>query len=114
MSDVVPVRGDIWHANFGQPMGHEAGFDRPVIVISNGRFNAHGLVSVCPITRTEKTYPTRIQISPGTSGLDVVSYIQVEQVRTISTQRLFKHRGRAHVAHLRDIERILRLMFEIR
>jgi mRNA interferase MazF len=110
----APARGDIWHADFGTPIGHEAGFERPVVVISAGRFNAHGLVMVCPITRTDKAYPTRVPIGPGLSGLDSLSYIQVEQVRTISTQRLVKHRGRADPAQLLDIERILRLVFDLR
>lgn len=112
MTEVVPKRGDIWHADIGEPVGHEAAYERPVLVVSSGRFNIVGMVTICPITRTEKLYPTRIRIQPGASGLYTTSYVQVEQVRTISTARLIKQHGRADAEHLRDIQRILRLLFE--
>lgn len=111
---LIPRRGEIWHTDFGSPIGHEAAFERPALIVSAGRFNNHGLVSVCPITRTEKTYPTRIPIAPGRSGLDATSYIQVEQIRTISTERLLMRRGEADTTHLVDAERILRLLLELR
>ena len=114
MTDVAPHRGDIWLADAGEPVGHEAGYERPVLVISAGRFNAFRLVTICPITRSEKLWPTRVSIDPGTSGLSTKSFIQAEQVRTISTRRLLKHLGRAEAAQMFDVERVLRLLFELR
>jgi mRNA interferase MazF len=110
----VPRRGEIWHTDFGTPVGHEAAFEHPAMVVSAGRFNAYGLITVLPITGTQKTYPTRIRIEPGISGLSKVSYIQVEQVRTISVDRLLTRRGQAEAGHLLDAERILRLLLELR
>jgi mRNA interferase MazF len=114
MSDPTPKRGEIWDVDLGTPIGHEAAFLRPGFVISSDRFNVHGLVTMCPVGRTYKRYPTRVEIEPGSSGLDVVSYIQVEQLRTVSTARLVKRRGQAETAHLVAAERILRLLLEIR
>lgn len=113
MPDLAPKRGDIWDVDLGNPIGHEAAFMRPAFVVSADRFNIHDLVTMCPVGRTYKPYPTRVPIEPGPSGLDVVSYIQVEQLRTVSTQRLVKRRGRAEPAHLLAVQRILRLLLEI-
>jgi mRNA interferase MazF len=115
MSDTPLRLGQIWHADFGTPVGHEAGFARPVLVISADRFNAHELVTVCPITRTEKPYPTRIRIpADDISGLSKTSYAQVEQVRTVSTQRLTKQYGMIQPDSVRDVQRVLKLLFDLR
>jgi mRNA interferase MazF len=114
MPDRAPQRGEIWDIDLGTPIGHEAAFLRPGFVVSADRFNVHGLVTVCPVGRTYKPHPTRVEIQPGSSGLDVVSYIQVEQLRTVSTDRLISRRGRAESAHLLAAERIVRMLLEIR
>ncbi|MFI7585682.1 type II toxin-antitoxin system PemK/MazF family toxin [Spongisporangium articulatum] len=108
-----PLRGEVWDVDLGYPVGHEAAFVRPALVVSADRFNSHELVSVCPITRTRKSYPTRVPLHPGVSGLDETSYVQVEHVRTISTARLVGRRGRVTADDLRSTARILRFLFEL-
>ncbi len=76
-------------------------------------FNRFGLVSVVPITSTRKAYPTRVGIRSADSGLAHESYAQVEQVRTISTQRLTHRIGRADATELAEIERVLRYLFAL-
>ena len=74
--------------DLGVPQGHEAGFERPALIISNDRLAEAGLVTVLPITRTALGYPSHVEIEPVESGLSATSYVQTEQVRTVSTDRL--------------------------
>ena len=69
---------------------------------------------LCPIGRTHRHYPTRVLIDADTAGLSQVSYIQVQQVRTVSTERLTMRLGRADAAHLGAVERILALLLQLR
>jgi mRNA-degrading endonuclease toxin of MazEF toxin-antitoxin module len=78
MPEPAPLRGEVWTVNLGAPIGHEAAFTRPALVISADRFNAHGLVVLCPIGRTHRPYPTRVKVDVGVAGLSEVSYIQAE------------------------------------
>lgn len=109
----APRRGEVWDLDLGDPIGHEAAFLRPALVVSANRFNVHRLVAVCPIGRTRKLYPTRVPILVGRSGLDVDSFVQVEQVRTVSTDRLVQRRGSASRTELGDVARILRLLLDL-
>jgi mRNA interferase MazF len=93
LSNGLPLRGDVWLIDLGSPLGHEAGLKRPALVVSVDEFNSHGLVTVLPITRTDKAYPTRVAIAPGLSGLHERSFIQVEHIRTVSSQRLVRRLG---------------------
>lgn len=109
----VPRRGEIWDVDLGFPIGPEAAFLRPAVVVSSTRFNRHALVVVCPITSTGKGYPTRVPVLPGSSGLDMESQVQVEQVRTVSAERLARRRGRLEPVDLHGVEQILRLLLEL-
>lgn len=108
-----PRRGEIWLADFGDPIGHQAGSARSALVVSDDRANQRGLVIACPITRTKRGYPTHVEIEPGNSGLDETSYLQGEQVRTMSTARLLHRLGHADVTAVHGIERVLRLLLRL-
>lgn len=99
--------------DLGNPIGHEAAFHRPALVVSDDPANRHGLVTVCPIGSARRNYPTRVEITPGNSGLDGTSYVQGEQVRTISTDRLVHRLGRAEIAVQHELDRVLRLLLRL-
>lgn len=105
-----PARGSVWIVDLGDPSGHEAGFRRPALVVSVDSFNAHGLVTVCPVTRTRLPYPTRVELEPADSGLGDLSYVQVEQLRTISTARLVERVGAVDMIVMARVGRILRYL----
>lgn len=108
-----PLRGEIWLVDFGEPIGHEAGAARPGLVVSDDPANVHGLVVLCPVTRTRRAYPTHVELEPGSSGLPSTSYAQVEQVRTVSTRRLTRRLGAADVAAMSQVERSLRFLLRL-
>lgn len=109
----APRRGELWLVDLGDPIGHEAASHRPALVVSDDPANRHGLVTLCPITRSKRGYPTRVEIVPGASGLDETSYVQGEQPRTLSTARLVHRLGRADITVLSEVGRVLRLLLRL-
>lgn len=99
--------------DLGDPIGHEAAFRRPAVVVSDDPANRHGLVVVCPIGTAQRNYPTRIEIEPGRSGLDRTSYVQCEQIRTISTHRLIHQLGDVDGLAMSEADRVLRLLLRL-
>ncbi len=102
-------RGDVWHVDFGDPVGHEQGFRRPAIIVSNDQFNQSWVerVVVVPLTRTRLGVNSHVEVEPGPSGLKHTSYATVEDVRSISVNRLIHHRGTVGSDVLVPIGRIL-------
>jgi mRNA interferase MazF len=82
--------GEIHLTDFGSPLGHEAGFHRPAVVVSPEALNTHGICIVLPITRTKRGYPTHVELG---GSLPVMSYVQCELIRAISTDRLIRQVG---------------------
>jgi mRNA interferase MazF len=70
-------------------------------------------VIVVPITTPRRDLPSHVEIEPGGSGLDEVSYAECEDVKSISEERSIAHLGAATDAVTLDIGRVLRLLLEI-
>lgn len=98
-------RGDIYLCDFGDPIGHEQGFRRPALIVSHDEMARHGLPVVVPITRTKRGYPTHVELE---AELPVTSYVQCEQIRTISNRRLIRPVGTVGSLTMMRIEQILR------
>lgn len=109
-------RGDIWQVDFDPARGSEANKSRPAVIVSNDRANAtaarlgRGTITVVPVTsNVDKIHPFQVFLSTTTSGLDVDSKAQAEQVRTVATQRLSRRIGEVAPAELESIDGALRL-----
>lgn len=104
-------RGDIWFANLDPTVGHEQGGGRPVLVVSNDIYNngPATLVTVIPITRTDRGIPIHVVADPADSGLPARSVIQCDAVRTISKQRLGRQAGSLSPAKMAEVEDKLRI-----
>lgn len=98
-------RGDVYLCDFGNPIGHEQGFRRPALIVSHDEMARHGLPVVLPITRTKRGYPTHLELD---DVLPVTSYVQCEQIRVISVQRLIRPVGTVGSLTMMRIEQILR------
>jgi mRNA interferase MazF len=103
-----PLRGDVILVDLGEPIGHEAGLTRPAVVVSHDRLAYVGLVTVLPVTRTRLGYPSHLEIEPADSGLHETSYVQTEQVRTISIERTVRVVGHLPAATINAINGLLR------
>jgi mRNA interferase MazF len=83
-------RGEIYWVDFNPTIGSEISKIRPALIVSNDINNQYAdTVSVLPITSTtSKVYPYEVLILPTESGLENVSKIKANQIRTIDKQRL--------------------------
>jgi mRNA interferase MazF len=85
-------KGDIVWIDLGKPpeevKGHEQGFKRPGIVLSD--FSTLKLALIAPCTSKDKKYlmPTSVVVSAGTGGLKEDSMILLHQIRTVSHERI--------------------------
>lgn len=89
--------GDIVEVDFGVPIGSEAGFRRPGVVITADSVLRYRptTVFVVPLTSTRRTFPSYVAVEPDAHNqLSVPSYALVEQLRAVSVQRCGEVSGR--------------------
>ncbi len=108
-------RGEVYNVDLGQPIGHEAGFPRPAVVVSADILNngAGGLVMAVPVTSAAYGLRSHIEIEPGPSGLTHTSYARCDQLRVVSTERLTSRLGMIGPGSLRSIEQALRFVLDL-
>ncbi len=86
-------RGDIVIVNLDPVVGSEQGKIRPAIILQNNVGNEFSPTTIiAPITSKvfTKEFPTNVTISPKDSGLEKVSTILLNQIRTIDKSRIIK------------------------
>lgn len=98
-------RGDIHLCDFGSPIGHEPGWQRPAVLVADERIARHGLPIIVPVTRTRRDYPTHVELE---GVLPVTSYAQCEQIRAVSDARLIRKLGTVDDVQLAKIDLVLR------
>ncbi len=105
-------RGEVWLVDFGEPVGHEQGYRRPAVIVSDDRLNRSRaeLAIVIPVTSTRRGLPSHIEIEPGDSGLEHTSYAKAEDVKSVSTKRLVQRLGVVPADRLHRAEHALRLL----
>lgn len=105
-------RGEIWLVDFGEPVGHEQGYRRPAVIISDDRLNRSRaqLAIVVPVTTSRRGLPSHVEIEPGDSGLKHTSYAKTEDVKSVSTSRLSRRLGAIAPDGLNRVEHALRLL----
>ena len=87
--------GDVLLADLGQPVGREAGYPRPVVVVTAQVVLTGGpsVVHVVPFTTTLRQFRSEVVVQPDpTNGLDELSAAQCQHVRGVAVERL----GEAH------------------
>ena len=98
----------------GEPIGREEAGLRPAVVVSADRLNESpaGVVIVVPCTTTYRGLPSNVELDPGTSGLDVVSYAKCEEVKSVPDQLLLARLGTANDEALFELSRALKLLLD--
>ena len=87
----MPTSGDVVVADLGEPVGREAGFPRPVVVVTAQVVLAQNpaVVHVVPLTSTRRGFRAEIDVEPDeVNGLDGPSAAQCQHLRAVSTGRL--------------------------
>jgi mRNA interferase MazF len=82
--------GDIVFVDFGTPIGSEAGFVRPAIILTADAFLQYrpSTVFAVPLTTTRRTFPSHVQVEPDQANcLRENSWALVEQLRAVAVER---------------------------
>lgn len=108
-------QGDIFLVNFDPAAGAEVKKVRPVVVVSNDINNEHSpIVSIAPITsNVTRIYSFEVEIPAGTSGLNSLSKIMVNQTRAVDKVRLVKLIGTLPTALMTQVKAALKLHYDI-
>ena len=87
---------DLWLVDFGEPYPGEPAAHRPALVLGPpDTFGpAFPFVIVTPLTTKRRGLSLHIEVEPTSeSGLDEVSYIQCELLRSVNRKRLIHRLG---------------------
>lgn len=108
-------RGEVYQVDLGRPVGHEAAFVRPAVIVSGDGFNngPGGMVAVVPVGSTAYGLRSHIELEPGPNGLDHTSYARCDQLRVISVARLMSRRGMTSLDQLQAIDQALRFFLDL-
>ncbi|MGG6240811.1 type II toxin-antitoxin system PemK/MazF family toxin [Nodosilinea sp. AN01ver1] len=110
-------RGEIYYADLNPVVGSEVAKQRPVLIVSNNANNrAASTVTVVPLTsQVSRVYPFEVLLPAADSGLLKPSKAQVQQIRTISKQRIVGRQvGRLASSPMERIDAALKLHLNLR
>jgi len=107
-----PLRGDVWDLHLDPIKGHEQAGSRPALILSVDLFNEGpaDLVVIVPLTRTQRNIRWHVSVRPPEGGLGAESFIQCENVRSVSKLRLKRRRGRVSPGTLEQVEDRVRIL----
>ena len=116
--DVMDIKwGDVVFVDFtDNSRDSEQSGIRPAIIIQNDKGNEHSPTTiVASITSQDKRYlPTHVVVKPYQSGLNKVSTILMEQVRTIDKSRILSKVGHIETDWLKEkIKKSLTMSFGV-
>jgi len=84
------VRYGVYWANLDPTVGREMKKTRPVVMVSPNVMNENlGTVLVCPLTSSQKKYPTRIKVMVGRKS----GAVAIDHMRSIDKSRLINQMG---------------------
>jgi len=113
--DKMMVRyGDVWFADLGIPVGSEQGGKRPVLIVSNDKYNRYSsCVNIVPLTSKDKVkIPTHVEIDD--PCLEAVSIALIEKYRDIDKRRLTRMVGRVNREIMIEVSRAIEIQANLR
>jgi mRNA interferase MazF len=94
---VVVSQGDIFWADFGEPIGSQPGFVRPIVVVQSDAFNLSEIATVVVVPLTSnlgfERFPENVLLAARATGLPKDSVANVSQVTTIDRRQLTERIG---------------------
>lgn len=107
---------EVWIVDFGDPYPGEPANHRPALVVGPSRLFGDNLpfVIVAPITTTNRQLSFHIELEADVaSGLDEVSYVQCELVRSISKRRLRNRIGSVSLSQSQQCATVMRRLLDL-
>ena len=95
-------RGDVWQLDLGGRAGR-----RPAVILTRQGVIAHlNKLTVAEVTSAGKGYPTEVAIGQA-ANLPKASFVQLDNIQTVSKTRFVKYMGALDAAAMRNIGRKL-------
>ena len=107
----VLKRGQVVWVDLDPARGSEASGRRPALVVSSDENNAvMPTLTVAPLTSSVKRiYPFEVFIDADECGLQKDSKVQLQQIRTLSRERIVEHIGLASATTMLLVDQALKL-----
>lgn len=113
-------RGEIRIVGLDPVVGTESARTRPAVIVSNDGANTiaalleRGVVTVVPVTsNTEVVHPFQVMLEAASTGLNIDSKAQAEQIRSVDVKRIGDLVGRVPFDLMAQIEGAMRLHLEL-
>lgn len=107
-------RGEVYHVDLGQAVGHEPAFRRPAVVASVDLNNGPGgVVVVVPVTTAGYGLRSHVELEPAGGGLDQISYARCDQLRMVSIERVSSRQGMISPEQMLAINQALRFVRDL-
>ncbi len=94
---MVVSQGDVFWADFGEPIGSQPGFVRPVVVVQSDAFNLSEISTIVVVPLTSNLglgqFPGNVTLSSKATGLPKDSVANVSQITTVDRIQLAERVG---------------------
>jgi len=111
------IRGEIWWADLGIPVGSEPGFKRPVVVIQDDAFNRSEIQTVIVASITTNLNladaPGNLYLETDESGLPKNAVVNISQISTIDKRRLTEKVSDLSQSSMSEIDYGIKLVLTI-
>ncbi len=111
------AKGEVWWVDFGEPVGSEPGYRRPIVVVSSDRFNRSRIATVMVSAMTSNLSlaqaPGNLLVDSATTGLDRDSVVNVSQTLVVDRSRLVTCLGMLDRSTMMRLDESLRLLFDL-
>ncbi|MFL6075854.1 MAG: type II toxin-antitoxin system PemK/MazF family toxin [Mycobacteriales bacterium] len=97
----------MWLVDFGEPVGHEQGGQRPAVVVNSSTYRRFPIDTalVVPVTTRDRGLRHHVRVDSAESGLDRPSWARTEEITAVSTLRFLRSRPFGTVS-AREIEQL--------
>jgi mRNA interferase MazF len=110
------LQGDIYWVDFGDPLGSEAGYTHPAVVVQSDVFNKSAIktVVVREVTETLKLgkAPGNVTLLPGEANLRETSVVNVSLMESVDKKDLGDWIGRLRPDRVQEILNGIRYLLE--
>ncbi len=110
-----PRRGEIYWVKLDPAVGSEISKTRPAVIISNDTGNQYSdRIIVAPLTSKglDKVYPFEVKVT-AEDGINSVSKVLLDQIRTIDKSRLGKQIGNLNNKKMEEVNKAIRVSLDV-
>ncbi|MCA1644884.1 MAG: type II toxin-antitoxin system PemK/MazF family toxin [Chloroflexi bacterium] len=108
--------GDVFYLALDTPIGREAGYRHPAVVVTAQRLldASPSVVQVVPLTSALRGFGSEVEIeADGHNGLGSTSSAQCQHIRAVAAVRLGDRVGNVGTASLAQIRDVLGLILDV-